>query len=284
MPFRVGTNRIGRLVVGTSAPVYDTDAQAFFTAVEGGGDTLTTTEKDATNQFVLDLKSAAIWSKMNVIYPFVGGTATSTKWNLSDPQDTDAAFRITWQNPSNGVFSANGVQGDNATFAGNTHYNPFVQWNGAARHISVYCNQSTNTSGYDMGANQAGVGNNNVLIVEFSNNTSYVGFGGFVTATNTPGDGNVIGTYDSTLSPRVVQYLNGSNVATATTTPTDYNRPIAIFADNRGTGVNDFNPFSASYTNRRNATYTIGDHLDATEASDLYDALTTFNTSLSRQA
>ena len=49
------------------------------------------------------------------------------------------------------------------------------------------------------------------------------------------------------------------------------------------TGVNDFNPFSASYTNRRNATYTIGDHLDATEASDLYDALTTFNTSLSRQ-
>ena len=64
------------------APVYDTDAQAFFTAVAGGGDTLTTTEKDATNQFVLDLKSAGIWTAMDLIYPFVGGTSTSTKWNL----------------------------------------------------------------------------------------------------------------------------------------------------------------------------------------------------------
>ena len=267
-------------------PSYDADAQAFFTAVEGGGDTLTTTEKDATNQFVLDLKSAGIWTKMDVIYPFVGGTATSTKWNLADPQDTDAAFRITWQNPGNGVFSANGVQGDNSSFAGNTHYNASVQFNGGARHLSVYCNQSTNNSGYDMGCNQDGVGNNNILIVEFGNNTSYVGFGGFVTATNTPGKGSVIGTYDSTLSPRVVQYLNGSNVGTATITPTDYNRPMAIFGDNRGPAgsVDNFNIAGGSYTDRRNATYTIGDHLDASEASDLYDATTTFNTSLSRQA
>jgi len=266
-----------------SGPSYDADAQAFFTAVEGGGDTLTTTEKDATNQFVLDLKSAAIWSKMNVIYPFVGGTATSTKWNLSDPQDTDAAFRITWDNPNNGVFSANGVQGDGSNFAGNTHYNPLTEWNGVARHLSVYCNQA-GSAGYDMGANNPGVGNNNVLIIEFNSNTSYVGMGGFITTSNTSKKGSIIGTYNSANNPSTILYLNGSSANSGNTTVTDWNNPIALFADNRSGTADGFNPDGGSYTNRRNATYTIGDHLDATEASDLYDALTTFNTSLSRQA
>jgi len=62
MPFRLGTNRIGRLIVGGTG--FDPDAQAFFTAVTGGGDTLTTTEENAINQLVLDLKSANIWTSL----------------------------------------------------------------------------------------------------------------------------------------------------------------------------------------------------------------------------
>ena len=88
---------------------YDTDAQAFFTAVEGGGDTLTTTEKDATNQLVLDLKSDGIWTGMYAIYPFVGATSTSTKWNLKDPRDLDAAYRVSWTGTAN--FTADGITG-----------------------------------------------------------------------------------------------------------------------------------------------------------------------------
>jgi len=266
-----------------SGPSYDADAQAFFTAVTNGGDTLTTTEENAVNQFVLDLKSAGIWTSMNAIYPFVGGTATSTKWNLKDPQDTDAAFRITWRNPGNGTFSADGVKGDGSSFAGNSHYNPLTEWNGAARHISVYCNLA-GSQGYDTGANNPGVGNNNAIIVEFNANTSYSGFGGFITTSNTSKKGSIVGTYNSANNPSNILYLNGSNANSGNTTVTDWNNPIALFADNRSGTADGFSPDGGSYTSRRNATYTIGDHLDATEVSDLYDATTTFNTSLSRQA
>ncbi len=280
MPFRVGTNRIGRLVVGDSF-AYDTDAQAFFTAVEGGGDTLTTTEKDATNQFVLDLKSAGVWTAMDLIYPFVGGTSTSTKWNLKDPQDTDAAFRITWQNPGNGTFSADGVKGDGGSFAGNTHLVPSTAFNSNPRHLSAYANLADAGNSYDMGSNAPGVGNNNVLIVEYGNNTSYAGFGGFITAANASGVGQVIGTYDGGASPKVNVYLNGSSANTGNTTVTDYSVPMAIFGDNRAGTPGGFSP--TEYTERRLATITMGDILDSTEASDLYDATQTFNTSLSRQ-
>jgi len=262
------------------APVYDTDAQAFFTAVAGGGDTLTTTEKDATNQFVLDLKSAGIWTGMDLIYPFVGGTSTSTKWNLKDPQDTDAAFRITWQNPGGGTFDANGVKGDGGSFAGNTHLVPSTVFNSNPRHLSAYANLADAGSSYDMGSNKSG-GNKNVIIIEYGNNTSYCGFGGFITTANASGVGQVIGTYDAGASPKVNLYLNGSSANTGNTTNLDEDTPMGIFCDNRSSVTGGFSP--NEFTERRLATITMGDILNGTEASDLYDATQTFNTSLSRQ-
>ena len=279
MPIRIGTNRVGRLIVG-AGPTFDSDAQAFFTAVEGGGDTLTTTEKDATNQFVLDLKSAGIWTGMDLIYPFVGGTSTSTKWNLKDPQDTDAAFRITWQNPGSGIFSADGVQGDGSSFAGNTHLVPSTVFNTNPRHISAYANLADAGSSYDMGANVVG-GDDNVIIIEYGNNTAYTGFGGFVTTANATGVGQVIGTYDAAATPRINLYLNGSPANTGTTLVADYGIPMAIFGDNRSGVTGGFSP--NEYTERRLTTITMGGILDSTEASNLYDSVQTFNTSLSRQ-
>jgi hypothetical protein len=89
---------------------YDSDAQAFFTAA-GITDT---TQKNAVNQLVLDLKSYSLWNKMNAIYPFVGGTATTHKYNLKDPRDLNAAYRLSfaggWTHSSNGV-TPNGVNG-----------------------------------------------------------------------------------------------------------------------------------------------------------------------------
>ena len=56
---------------------------------------------------VKDLKDAGIYSKFKALYPIVGGTATTHKYNLIDPQDTDAAFRLQfnggWVHSSNGA-------------------------------------------------------------------------------------------------------------------------------------------------------------------------------------
>ena len=42
------------------------------------------------------LKNNGLWNKMNAIYPFVGGSATTHKFNLKNPADTNAAFRLSF--------------------------------------------------------------------------------------------------------------------------------------------------------------------------------------------
>lgn len=51
---------------------------------------------NALNNFVVALKAENFWVRFIAIYPLVGGTAATHKWNLIDPQDTDAAFRYTF--------------------------------------------------------------------------------------------------------------------------------------------------------------------------------------------
>ena len=49
-------------LIGSFDFAIDVDAQLFFDRVSAAGGTLTNTEKTATNQLVLDLKSTSIWS------------------------------------------------------------------------------------------------------------------------------------------------------------------------------------------------------------------------------
>ena len=90
----------GTLTSGRRTAIYsyhfvgevDVDAQSFITAVG----TLTSTEQTAVNDLVIDLKAGGVWAKKDAIYPLLGSTATSQKWNLKDARDLDAAFRISW--------------------------------------------------------------------------------------------------------------------------------------------------------------------------------------------
>jgi hypothetical protein len=88
----------------------DSDAQAFLTAA-GITDPIIS---GAIDTLVVDLKAANIWSKMKAIYPMVGGSSSTHKWNLKDPRDLDAAFRLAfyggWTHNSNGA-TPNGVNG-----------------------------------------------------------------------------------------------------------------------------------------------------------------------------
>lgn len=95
--------------------VLDPDALAFLTAAEISDPIITS----AINTLVIDIKNVGIWTKMKAIYPFVGGTATTHKWNLKDPRDLNIAFRLTfnggWVHSSNGVLS-NGTNSFADTF------------------------------------------------------------------------------------------------------------------------------------------------------------------------
>lgn len=107
--------RLGLIYDDILTPIYDADAQAFITAA-GITDSI---QQSAIINFVIGLKTDNIWSKFQALYPFVGGNATSHKYNLKNPLDTDAAFRLLftggWTHATTGA-QPNGVNGYANTF------------------------------------------------------------------------------------------------------------------------------------------------------------------------
>jgi hypothetical protein len=123
----------------------DTDAEAFLTAA---GITDPTIES-AINTLVIDLKDEGLWTKLIALYPFVGGTATTHKWNLKDPRDLDAAFRLTF----NGTIThdTNGVTGDGSTGWYNTYCSILNDLSQNSAAIFAYIRNNTQ-SNVEMGA------------------------------------------------------------------------------------------------------------------------------------
>jgi len=118
---------------------YDIDAQLFFDAELLAGVTLTDNQKNAVNQLVIDLKGANIWSKMHALYPIVGGTATAHKFNLKDPRDLDAAFRLVF---AGGVtHTSNGFAGNGTNGWANTFVNPNILFPFGFASFGIYNRQ-----------------------------------------------------------------------------------------------------------------------------------------------
>jgi hypothetical protein len=90
--------------------VSDSDAQLFLNAAV----ITDATQANAINDLVVGLKADGLWSKMQVIYPFVGGTASTHKFNLKNPRDLNTAFRLEffggWTHSSTGA-KPNGTNG-----------------------------------------------------------------------------------------------------------------------------------------------------------------------------
>jgi hypothetical protein len=117
---RIGIGiRIGNSITGS---VLDPATSAFITAA-GITDP---TQINAVNRLVLNYKgqgnlnsSVDLWTGTNAIYPIVGGSATSHMYNLKDPRDLDAAFRLAfsggWTHNSNGILG-NGTNSFADTF------------------------------------------------------------------------------------------------------------------------------------------------------------------------
>jgi hypothetical protein len=126
---------------------YDPDAQAFFNATS----ITNTVQMNAVNQLVIDLKSYNIWQKFIAIYPYVGGTATTHKFNLVNPLDTNAAFRILW---AGGVtHNANGVTGNGTNGYGETYIQPLIHLTQNSTHIAFWSrtNSTQASSNAEMG-------------------------------------------------------------------------------------------------------------------------------------
>lgn len=128
-------------------------AAAAFLAAAGITDTTIT---NAINRLVKNYKgqgnlnaSVDLWTGSLAIYPFVGGTATTNKFNLKDPRDLDAAFRLGFN--GGWTHNANGITGNGVNTAANTFLNPSIALSTSANSYGVY-NRTNTAKGYDIGA------------------------------------------------------------------------------------------------------------------------------------
>lgn len=136
---------LGSIGIFDSVLPFDPDAQAFITAAS----ITDPTQQSAINQLVVDLKGYNIWTKMKALYPFVGSTASQHKWNLKDPRDLDAAFRLRFFGGT--IHTANGVQGN----ALNAYYNTYLNANSlpiSSNASGVYIRTDVSEGGVDFGA------------------------------------------------------------------------------------------------------------------------------------
>jgi hypothetical protein len=77
------------------------------------------------------------WALCKVIYPMAGGTEASCKYNLKDPSDADASFRLTF-NGGTWTYS-NAAANPGATGYAYTYFNPAVQIADTnSCHMSIY--------------------------------------------------------------------------------------------------------------------------------------------------
>lgn len=146
------TIRIGIGIDNYKGAGLDPAAAAFLTAAGITDPTITS----AINRLVKNYKgignlnnSVDLWSGSLAIYPIVGGSANAHKFNLKDPRDLDAAFRLAFS--GGWTHNANGITGNGVNTAANTFLNPSVVLSASANSYGVY-NRTNTAKGYDIGA------------------------------------------------------------------------------------------------------------------------------------
>jgi hypothetical protein len=255
--------------------IYDADAQAFITAA-GITDAI---QKRAITVFVLALKSASIWTKFVAIYPMVGGTATTHKYNLKNPLDTNAAFRLSflggWTHSSTGALP--GING-----YADTHIIPSVSLSPNSAHLSYYSRtNSAVTNEIPMGVTLplGGTGLNLVIRRNTDVNsfraTEITLFTGLVNSTSTDSRGLTSGSITASNSRKI--YKNGALLATNSSTINWQRSTGKIFlgAANESGTANYFTDKECAFAGTASG-------LSDAEESSLYTAVQAMQTSLSR--
>lgn len=224
--------------------------------------------REAINSFVVDLKANNLWNKLYVLYPFVGGTQDTSKYNLVNTGSYTISFSSGW------TYNSNGITGNGTSTYANTGYSGSVSTWYSSGSLFNY-SRTTGRSGYDMGVNDT-VAGQFYLVNRLSNDLSYLNLA-VSPSTTASFDGSGLFMGNSRTSTQTL-YRNGSQIINVSkTTATNPGIPFYL-------GANNFQNTSATdYTNRNYALAGFGQSFDSTEASTFYTIVQNFETLLGRQ-
>lgn len=247
------------------------------------------TQKEAVNSLVNDtkVKYNTLWTAMKSIYPFIGGTATTHKYNLKDPRDLDAAYRLTFGGTL--THNSSGITPNGTTGYANTYLIPNDVMNVTDMSAFGYYSKTTTqkVAEYVMGGYNATPGTEGMqasmiirrdadlrlVAADFPSGTSYR------TASDnssTDGSGFYVG---SQQGASIKFYRNGSSVVSNTGATLSLGlSTVAVYLF----GLNEAGT-ATSFTDKICAFSFISITLSDTEVANLNTAVTTFQTTLGRQ-
>jgi len=246
----------------------DSDAFTFLTAA---GIT-NTTQRNAINKLVIDLKYYNLWTKMKALYPVVGGVAASHAVNLKTPGTYNLSFTAGWTHSSTGMTPLNAYA--------DTGLVPSTVLTIASTSLSFYSRTNSTGTFADIGSgnNSTSIGYLQILC-KWSDNKFYAELNDndFTDNTVTDSLGFFIGSRTSSTN---VKTFKNSNIITTKTTATSTFRTgnsITIGARNLQNGG------ISNYSNRQCAFASIGDGLTDQDALNFYNIVQQYQTNLSRQ-
>ena len=248
---------------------YDPDAQAFFTATGITDET----QKNAVNGLVEDLKTAGIWSKIEALYPLVGGDATKHSYNLKDTTQ----YQITF---GGGVtHNVSGSQGNGSTGYADTGLDASTINSSAPEdgcHMLMYIQAMVAEGGLDMGITDGTtswhMNSRNPSNVWNTRNISGTLDGATLTATTSG-----VFAQTRTSSTSYFKSNNKNHQVISRTAGTMPSRNVAFMCQRGNVGWGDFQT-------RMFSLVSIGGALTQAEVDDFVDINQTYQTALGRFA
>lgn len=252
----------------SSAIVYDSDAEAFINAANYS----LTTYKNAINNLVISLKEANIWSKITAMYPLLSDGINQSrlyqiKYNLKNPLDTNAAYRLTFAGGY--TITGTGILFNGVNGYANTYLAPSAL-NQNSIHFGVYSLSNTQVTVNDIGSIDNPVTSGAVMLIRdasnnFSSRTNQ-------SASNSVANATSLGLYitNRTGASVVNSWRNSTKIIAQTTTsatPNSFNMYIGARND-AGTAT--------LFSNREYSFVTIGSGLTDDEIGNLATIIQTF--------
>jgi len=252
-------------LIGSYDFAIDVDAQAFFDRVTVAGGTLTTTERNATNQLVLDLKSVSIWSLLGGIYPMVGASSAACSQNLKSSSFT-GVFNGGWTFASTGV-TGNGTSGYFNTFWDSNN-------NAAFNNFSIGYYSRSDIAGGIYGSSNPVINSYLHIFPRTTNNLffNYMNEGNGRSTSNNDSRGF----FQSSIITNAFVGKYRTNNISATLSPVTGNNYDVYFGASNVAGL------ASQYDVREISFAYVGSGLTATDLNNFYTAVETFQTALSR--
>jgi hypothetical protein len=271
----------GTRVIGGSTAIQQTlhPTVMNFIAImnSNAGYSMSVNEINAVNNMVMALVANGLWTKIQAIYPFIGNTAASQKFNLKDPRDTNAAFRLSFLG-GGWTHATTGAKPNGTSSYADTFYTPSTSSSQNNHHLSYYSRTNVAESKVEMGSQQIVDRRSFIQIVV--SGVTYLQCNGTHDTFINFNDANSLGFYavNRTASALLNGWKNGVKQVESTIRPSGTPNARNYFL-----GALNNNNTAQFFSTKECALASIGQGFTDIEAKSYYQIVQAFQTKLGRQ-